>query len=92
MGKKLPVDLLRQWGVCDRRYNQGVTRVAIPYMDEYGNSVRVRYRLSLDGDGLRFIWGSGNYIFIYGLNKLKAIREYGWVVLGEGESDTWTAW
>jgi len=67
--KKLPMDLLRAWGVCDRRRDQ-VARVAMPYMDEDGNTIRVRYRLSLDADGQRFCWGSGNRTLLYGLNKL----------------------
>jgi hypothetical protein len=89
--KGLSPGLLRQWSLADNRY-QGVMRVAIPYMDEEGNTVRVRYRLSLDVDGQRFSWGSGNRILLYGLNKLKVIRGYGWVLLAEGESDTWTGW
>jgi hypothetical protein len=39
--KGLSPGLLRQWGLADNRY-QGVMRVAIPYMDEEGNTVRVR--------------------------------------------------
>jgi hypothetical protein len=83
--------LLSEWGVCDRRRDH-VTRVAIPYLDEDGNTVAVRYRLSLDADGLRFTWRKGDHPCLYGLNRLKAIREHGWVLLVEGESDTWTAW
>jgi hypothetical protein len=89
--KNLSPNLLREWGVSDSRYN-GVTRVAIPYLDGDGNTVAVRYRLSLAPGGQRFNWRRGDHATLYGLNKLKDIRDYGWVLLVEGESDTWTGW
>ena len=61
-------------------------------MDVDGNTVGVRYCLSLDADGPRFIWRRGDHVSLYGLNKLAAIHERGWVLLVEGESDTWTGW
>jgi hypothetical protein len=89
--KNLPLELLQEWGVCDRRRDQ-VTQVAIPYLDEGGNTLATRYRLSLAADGQRFSWRKGDRTCLYGLNKLKDIQERGWVNLSEGESDTWTGW
>ena len=89
--KNLSLDQLREWGVRDNRY-RGVTRVAIPYLNIDGNSVAMRYRLSLDTGCQRFSWRRGDHPFLYGLNQLAVIREHGWVLLVEGETDTWTGW
>ncbi|MBI4236305.1 MAG: hypothetical protein HY688_03000 [Chloroflexi bacterium] len=88
--KHLSLALLREWGVGDS-HRRGVTRVTIPYLSPGGDTLAIRYRLSLDG-GQRFLWRRGDKVHLYGLNKAKAIRERGWVLLVEGESDTWTAW
>jgi hypothetical protein len=89
--KSISLEVLTQWGVCDKPYN-GVKRIAIPYMDAEGNTVRTRYRFSLGHEGQRFSWGSGTQILLYGLQKLTEIRKRGWALLTEGESDTWTGW
>ena len=89
--KNLPLDWLKQWGVCDLVRDR-VTQVVIPYSDEGSNTVAVRYRICLDASGPRFTWRKGDRPCLYGRNKLKAIRDHGWVLLVEGESDTWSGW
>ena len=88
--KGLSPDTLRQWGVSDSRY-QGVRRVVIPYLSSDGETLATRYRLSIN-HGQRFRWKLGAKVHLYGLSKLEAIRKAGWVLLVEGETDTWTAW
>jgi hypothetical protein len=61
------------------------------HLDEIGETIGVRYRLALEG-GQRFQWRKGDKVALYGLQQLPAIRAKGWVLLVEGESDTWTAW
>jgi|GEM_PF-3670420 len=65
--------------------------VDIPYLDEAGKVVAVRKRLRLDGVK-RFIWRKGDHPTLYGLNKMVKIRKAGWVILVEGESDSWVLW
>jgi hypothetical protein len=89
--KRLPIDLLKGWGICDRRRDR-VTNVEIPYLDPGGNIIGIRYRLSLDSAGPRFKWRTGDRVSLYGQQKLPEIRKRGWVLLVEGESDTWTGW
>lgn len=81
---------LQEWECGDRRQN-GVTRVFIPYLGAGGETLAIRYRLALTG-AQRFLWRTGNEVHLYGLNKMEAIRKAGWVLLVEGESDTWTGW
>jgi hypothetical protein len=86
--KKLPPDFLAGLGLADQKF-KGASRVVIPYMDERGGVVAVRYRLSLNGVQ-RFIWRKGDRVLPYGLWKLKEVREEAWCLLEEGESDWWT--
>jgi hypothetical protein len=65
--------------------------VRIPYPDEEGQEVAVRFRTSLDGTE-KFRWRSGNKPFPYGLRLLEEARKAGFVVLVEGESDCHTLW
>lgn len=93
--KKLPVDLLALLGCATERVN-GRTCVRIPYLDEAGNEVAVRYRHAIaagqEKDG-RFSWQPGTRIeHLYGAERLPAARKAGWVLVVEGESDCWTAW
>jgi hypothetical protein len=88
--KKLPLDLLRGLGLADQKF-KGSPRVVIPYMTEAGEVAAIRYRLSLDGPK-RFIWRKGDRVMLYGLWQLREIREAGWCLLVEGESDCWTCW
>ncbi len=88
--KKLPLEFLKAQGLCDFR-GQGQPSVRIPYADIEGNVAAVRFRLSLDGSR-RFTWRRGDHPLLYGLERLPQIRQDGWVLLVEGESDCWTAW
>jgi len=83
--KKLDKAALEARGVRSIRRN-GASAVAIPYLDADRNAVSIRYR---DGSGFR--WRTGDRVTLYGLDRLAAIRAAGWVLLVEGESDTWTA-
>jgi len=65
--------------------------VRIPYPDEEGQEVAVRFRVSLDGAD-KFKWRSGDKPGPYGLRLLDEARAAGFVVLVEGESDCHTLW
>ena len=83
--KKLDPTGLAGRGVRDVRRN-GVRMVEIPYRDADRVTVAIRFR-----DGTGFRWRSGDRVMLYGLDRLGDIRDAGWVLLVEGESDTWTA-
>ena len=94
--KGLPVEELRSYGCRDGR-RDGQARVVIPYCDEEGATLAVRYRLCLEKvagqrDG-RFCWRRGDKAqHLYGIDRLEAVRQAGWVLVVEGESDCWTGW
>jgi putative DNA primase/helicase len=88
--KRLPQDFLRGLGLRDVTYLDKPA-VRIPYPDEGGQEVAVRFRVSIDGPE-RFRWRSGNKPILYGLRLLAEAREAGFVVLVEGESDCHTLW
>jgi hypothetical protein len=83
--KRLPVEFLQQLSVKDTPHG-----VRIPYRDDSGQTIAARYRIALTGD--RFRWRSGDKAMLYGLDRLAAIRDAGWVLLVEGESDAWACW
>jgi hypothetical protein len=87
--KNLPLDFLQGLGLSDQKV-KGRSRVVIPYMNEAGEVVALRYRLSLSG-AQRFIWRKGDRVMLYGLWTLAEIRLAGWCLMEEGESDFWTA-
>jgi hypothetical protein len=87
--KHLPVEFLRECGLCERRY-QDKLALRIPYLGPTGEELAVRFRIALQGD--RFRWKSGAKPSLYGLSRLSAAREAGYVVLVEGESDCHTLW
>jgi hypothetical protein len=92
--KGLPLEYLKKLGLSDRKC-QGSPAVRIPYRDEKGEEVSVRFRVALEkseeGDD-RFRWRTGSKAMLYGLWRLEQIRKAGWVVLVEGESDTQALW
>lgn len=92
--KCLPVEFLKNLGLTDRNY-QGKPAVRIPYFDENGEEIAVRFRIALEkseeGDD-RFRWRAGSKSQLYGLWRLEGIRKAGYVVLVEGESDAQTLW
>ncbi len=92
--KGLPVQFLKELGLSDRSY-QGKPAVRIPYFNENGEEIAVRFRTALEkskeGDD-RFRWRTGSKAQLYGLWRLEGIRKAGYVVLVEGESDAQTLW
>ena len=88
--KRLDVELLRGHGLRDRKYlNEPAIR--IPYMDESGAEVAVRFRIALSGKD-KFRWAKGSRLLLYGLWRLAELRAAGYVILVEGESDSHTLW
>jgi hypothetical protein len=88
--KKLPEDFLRDLGLRDVAYLDKPA-IRIPYPDEEGQEVAVRFRVSLDG-AEKFRWRSGDKPTPYGLRLLEEARKAGFMVLVEGESDCHTLW
>ncbi len=92
--KGLPIPFLEKLGLSDRKY-QGRAAVRIPYLTTDGKEISVRFRIALakteEGDD-RFRWRTGSKALPYGLWRLEAVRETGYVVLVEGESDAQTLW
>lgn len=93
--KKLPVEFLKEAGLSTVSY-MGNRTVRMPYLTEDGQEGAVRLRLALEkstsqGDN-RFRWRQGSKPLLYGLWRMDRIREAGYVVLVEGESDCHTLW
>ncbi len=92
--KSLPVAFLKQLGLSTISY-MGNKAVRVPYLDEDGAESAVRLRVSLgkssQGDN-RFRWRKGSRPILYGLWRMERVREAGYVVLVEGESDCHTLW
>lgn len=90
--KRLPVDFLKSVGLSDAKYLD-IPSLRIPYLDESGQEVAVRYRIALEkseaGDN-RFRWKKGDKPCLYGLWRLNSKPES--IVLVEGESDCHTLW
>ena len=72
--------------------------LSIPYMDENGQIIGIRYRITMKKTvpDVRFRWKSGvkvkNDVGLYGRWKKREIQEAGWVIVVEGESDAQTLW
>jgi hypothetical protein len=88
--KKLPAEFLRGLGMREVTYMEKPA-VRIPYPDEEGQEVAVRFRVTLNGTE-KFRWRSGDKPTPYGLGLLEVARKAGYVVLVEGESDSHTLW
>src|SRR5262245_12896248 len=71
----------------------GQDAVRIPYRNETGEEVAVRWRHTLDKGATdqRFTWNKGSKPLLYGLWRL-AQRDDDEVILCEGESDCHTLW
>jgi hypothetical protein len=94
-GKKLPESFLAGLGLTTV-YIDGVPAVRMPYPYPDGTVAAVQFRLALEkpasGPDGRFRWKSGSKALLYGLNRLAAARQAGYLALVEGVSDTQTAW
>lgn len=88
LAKRLPVDWLRSLGVKDG-YRGGC--VEIPYLDEEGKLTGTRRRMP-PGNNPPFLWGKNTKLSLYGLWRIQEVRDAGYVILVEGESDTQTLW
>jgi len=86
--KGLPVDLLGKFGCSDTK-RRGVSAVRIEYRNVAGDVAGVRFRSALTGPN-RFQWSTGSKTSLYPLDRLAEIRQRGWVLVVEGESDVWT--
>lgn len=91
MKKRLDPAFLR--GECRMEAGKDKTGsyLKIPYMDESGQVIATRKRYA-DGSKQRFAWTRGTVVSLYGLWRMAEIRERGYVVLVEGESDAQTLW
>lgn len=89
--KRLPVGFLKHEGLQDGRW-RGKAAVAMSYRDEAGHTIAVRYRIARSGDRFRWRHGDRPKGLLFGLDRIKQLREAGWVLIVEGESDTLTAW
>ena len=88
--KKLPIEFLMELGLSEKIYLKHPA-VRIPYFNEGGEEVSVRFRLSMDG-AHRFRWKKGSKPLLYGLWKLKEFKGKDYIVLVEGETDAQTLW
>jgi hypothetical protein len=92
--KALPEEFLRRLGLSDITYS-GSPAVRIPYFDPDGEETAVRLRLALEKHPERdgcFRWRKGSKPTLYGLCYLPRIKDSGYVVLVEGESDCHSLW
>ncbi len=93
--KGLPEDFLRS--IYLSKFKDKVTKtraIHIPYFDENGNEVAVRFRTALhkgDREDNRFRWKSGSKPLLYGLWRLREFSST-LIFLVEGESDCHTLW
>jgi len=88
--RRLPEDVLRDQGVRDAEW-QDAPAVAIPYRDQDGAEMAVRFRVSANGSN-PFRWPRGTRAkgLVYGLDGWKLAARTGWALLVEGESDVHT--
>lgn len=89
--KRLPVEWLQnELGLSAGKDRNG-GYIRIPYWDENhnDNTFRKRYHKTAKQ---RFGWNRGATISLYGMWRIEQIREAGYVVLVEGESDAQTLW
>jgi hypothetical protein len=90
--KRLPEDFLKN--VCrveTGKDRNGTQFLKVPYYDETGLKAPV-FRKRYAHKEFRWSFGSSGKLTLYGLWRLKAVRDGGSVCLVEGESDTQTMW
>ena len=88
--KRLPMSLLCELGLSERKLG-GRTAIRIPYFDQHGQEVAVRYRIALAGRD-KFHWATGSHVLPYGLSRLSDAKEREYIILVEGETDAQTLW
>jgi hypothetical protein len=88
--KRLPLDWLRKIGVRQTPYGQIPAAVRTPYSRPDGEP-SMRFRVALAGKKQHF-WRHKDKACLYGARDAASLRDAGYVVLCEGESDTQTLW
>lgn len=89
--KRLPEDFLKEvCRVSTAKDKNGVQWLKIPYFNEAGESPIFRKRYG--HKEFRWSYGSSGRLMLYGEWRLPEIRQNGYVILVEGESDTQTLW
>lgn len=89
--KHLPEDFLKD--VCrasTARDRDGVQWLKLPYFNEENTAPVFRKRYG--GKEFRWSYGSSGKLILYGEWRLPEIRQNGYAILVEGESDTQTLW
>lgn len=89
--KRLPEDFLQD--VClasTGRDRDGTKWLKLPYKAEDGCIPAFRKRYG--GKEFRWSHGSSGKLILYGEWRLEEIRQHGYAILAEGESDTQTLW
>jgi putative DNA primase/helicase len=85
--KRLPADFLRGLGLADLPGGG----VRIPYLDPAGNAIAVKRRTALKArDGS--YWPKGKPLAAYGQWRLDVAAKAGFLIVVEGESDSWALW
>lgn len=91
MEKRLPDEWLgNELHITTERDRDGTTWMKTPYMDAEGRVATWRKRYA--NKDIRWKKGSAGSIVLYGLWRIREIRQAGYVVLVEGESDTQSLW
>jgi hypothetical protein len=92
----LPETFLREQGLEDSDDDPAYPpSVVFRYVDESGWTKAHRRRNSIGKPAKgrsKFLWRTGDTPLPYGLGHMKSIREQGWVLFVEGETDALTGW
>ena len=92
--KQLPAAWLKEnWGFREGTDKKVGSYVSMPYFNENQEQACFRKRYP-KGASQRFAWSKGakGNLVLYGIWLMEKIREEGYVILCEGESDTQTLW
>lgn len=90
--KHLPLEFLLKLGLRNESGKSLGQYIAIKYRDAEGNALDLGRKRLYDKASDGMFWKRGCTPTVYGLWYLKRVRELGWCVLVEGESDCWTLW
>mgnify|MGYP007100057138 CR=1 FL=1 len=89
--KKIPAEFLRKFQLKEVQDDYYGKYVSIPYFDlDFKTQRAERRRLGVKGSDS--VWRKGDKPPLYGQWWMERIRELGYFVLVEGESDCWTLW
>lgn len=92
--KQLPAAWLKEsWGFREGTDKKVGSYISMPYFNENQEQACFRKRYP-KGASQRFAWSNGakGNLVLYGIWLMEKIREEGYVILCEGESDTQTLW